>query len=202
MIKAFFLSALLVLGAAPLAQAGVFNIPEFVDFKSWAVGIEPEITFKTSEGGGGGFGSNAKFTYGLTPLSNLQVLIGTGSGSRGFRVGGTYSFDFIPDLPGQVGFGVAAQGMYLKLGDATARTEGLLYPYLHKSFALSNGLVLDPYLASPFGMAFHDGTYRTVVQAVVGTAVRTNEHVRVIFETGFNVKDYDSVLSFGMSYRD
>ena len=202
MIKAVFLLCLLSLMNASPSWAGVFNIPEFVDYQSWAFGLEPEITFDTFEKGGGGFGSNAKFTYGLTPLSNLQIGIGTGAGSKGFRVGGTYSFDFIPDMEGQVGLGVAAQGYYIKLHDASARTEGLIYPYVHKSFGIRNGMILDPYVAVPFGMAFHAGTYRTVVQGVIGTAIRTNEHVRLHLESGFNIKDYDSTLSFGLSYRN
>jgi hypothetical protein len=199
----FFSFLLAICALSSPSQAGVFNIPEFVEYKSWAVGLEPELTLSTyGNTGESGIGFNAKFTYGFSPLSNLQFGIGNGSGSKGFRLGGTYSFDFIPDLQGQLGFGVAAQAYYIKLKDSTAQTEFTAYPYLHKAFPGSNGFVFDPYIALPLGLAFYSGTYRTILQGAFGCTVKTSEHFRVNGELGLSFKETDSYLAFGVTYRD
>ncbi|MBC7397773.1 MAG: hypothetical protein H7333_10055, partial [Bdellovibrionales bacterium] len=90
-MKTLLLSCILAITSlSHSAQAGVFNIPEFVEYKSWAIGLEPEITLSAGpETQSSGIGINVKFTYGITPLSNLQLGLGEGSGSKGFRAGGT-----------------------------------------------------------------------------------------------------------------
>jgi len=185
------------------ANAGVFNIPEFVDYQSWAVGFEPEVTLSGADNTAStGIATNFKFTYGITPISNLQVGLGFGSGSRGFRAGGTYSFDFIPDLEGQPGFGVALQGYYYKLKGSVGQTEATLYPYLHHLITGTSGVDYDPYVAVPFGLAFYDGNYRTIGQFVIGNYFRTSQHFGFNLELGMNWKDTDTYLSTGITYRD
>ena len=180
------------------AQAGVFNIPEFVDQKSWAVGLEPEATFSS----GGSLSNTVKFTYGIASLSNLQVGLGTGTGTRGFRGGATYTFDFIPDLEGQIGAGVALQMYYYKLHTSLGQTEMTLYPYLHHQLANSSHTSFDPYLALPFGLALTDGTYRTISQLVVGSYFQTSKNFGINGELGMNLKGSDTYISGGISYRD
>jgi hypothetical protein len=192
------LSLFTLLNQPQTAQAGVFNLHQFVDYESWAFGLEPETTLTS----GGGFATNFKFTYGITPLSNFQVGVGFGGGARGFRLGGAYTFDFIPDLDGQIGFGLAVQGYYYKLRGGLAQTETTLLPYIHNSYRTGEGATFDPYVGLPFGMAFLDGTYRTIVQLAVGTYFQTSDHFGVNAELGLNVKDTDSYLSFGVTYRD
>ena len=185
------------------AQAGFFNIPEFVDYQNWAVGLEPELTLSSpANTSNTGVALNVKFTYGITPLSNLQVGIGEGSGSKGFRLGGTYTFDFIPDLKGQIGAGLALQAYYYKLKGSYGQTETTLYPYLHHMIVAENGLAYDPYVAVPFGFAFFNNTYRSIFQLVVGTYVKASEHYGLNAEVGFNLKDTDTYLAVGMTYRD
>jgi hypothetical protein len=184
------------------SRAGVFNIPQFVDYKSWAVGAEPEVTLSNySNTGSSGAAMNVKFTYGMTPLSNLQVGIGGGSGSKEFRLGSTYTFDIIPDLEGQIGAGIAFQAYYYKLKAAFGQTETTIYPYLHKMFS-NEGLNYDPYLAMPYGVAFYDGTYRSIWQLVVGNYFKTSAHFGFNVELGLNLKDTDTYFSTGVTYRD
>ena len=185
------------------AHAGVFNIPNFVEYKSWAVGMEAELTLSTfGNTSSTGISDTVKFTYGITPLSNLQVGMGIGSGSKGFRLGGTYTFDFIPDLEGQIGAGLALQGYYYKLKGAYGQTEATLYPYVHKLFKTEGGQSYDPFVAMPWGEAFYNGTYRTVWQLVFGTQVKTSDHFGLTGEMGLNLKDTDTYLSGGITYRD
>ena len=128
--------------------------------------------------------------------------VGFGSGSRGFRIGGTYTFDFIPDLDGQIGFGVALQGYYYKLKGSVGQTEATLYPYLHNLFEGSSGVDYDPYVALPFGMAFYNGNYRTILQLVIGNYFKTSDHFGFNLELGMNLKDTDTYIATGITYRD
>jgi hypothetical protein len=195
--------ALVLFLLASNASASVFTIPQFVEYKSWAVGLEPEATLSSSSlAPGEGVAFNAKFTYGITPLSNLQIGVGPGSGNKTFRFGGTYSFDFIPDLSGQIGAGLAAQAYYFNLRDSSGKTEIQAYPYIHKRFTSSSGLDFDPFIAMPFGMAFVDGNYQTVWQLAFGSYFRSSEHIGINSELGLNLKNTDTYLSFGVTYRD
>jgi len=181
------------------AKAGVFNIPEFVDPGNWAVGLEPEATFNS----GGSFSTNLKFTYGLAPISNLQFGIGEGSGNRGFRIGGTYTFDFIPDLKGQIGAGIALQLYYYKIQSGLSQTEASIYPYLHKAFE-NGGWVTsyDPYVALPLGIGFVSGTYHSLLQLVLGSAFRTSQYFSLNGELGINLSNTDTYIAGGITYRN
>jgi hypothetical protein len=185
-------------GFSRSAQAGVFNLPQFVEFQSWAVGMEPEVTLTS----GGGFATNFKFTYGITPLNNIQAIVGFGSGARGFRVGGAYTFDFIPDLEGQIGFGVYLQGVYYKLRGAVSSTEVTLTPYIHNAFETSSGTSFDPYIALPVGIDFILGTYNTIAQLVLGSYFPTSQHFGFNAELGLNLNQTDSYIAVGVTYRD
>ena len=180
------------------ANAGVFNIPQFVEQKSWSVGLEPEATFSS----GGSFSNTLKFTYGIGSLSNVQVGVGTGSGNRGFRTGATYTFDFIPDLEGQPGAGIAFQGYYYKVRTNYGQTELTVYPYVHNEFTTGANMSIDPYVALPFGLALNNGNYNTVTQLVVGGYFKTSKNFGFNSEIGMNMKGADSYLSGGITYRD
>ena len=203
-MKSIFFSLILAIYGicafnAPLAQAGVFNLPEFVEYKSWALGLEPLITMTN----GSGVGANVKFTYGISPLSNLQLGMGSGSGSKQFRLGGAYTLDFIPDLDGQIGAGIAFQGYtYHMKTTGGSMTEITAIPYIHNNFTTSNDANFDPYISLPVGMAFNDGTYRTIMQIVFGVFFKTTEHVFYNMELGLNMKDTDTYIATGITYRN
>lgn len=203
LMKKHWLLPLSLLLLPSLSSASVFTIPQFVEYKSWAVGLEPEATLSTSSlGSGQGVAFNAKFTYGISPLSNLQIGVGPGSGNKTFRFGGTYSFDFIPDLSGQIGAGLAAQAYYFNLRDRSGKTEIQAYPYVHKRFSTSSGLEFDPFLAMPYGMEFVDGKHQAVWQLAVGSYFQSSEHIGLNTELGLSLKNADTYLAFGISYRD
>ena len=203
-MKTSLLSCILFISALqPTARAGVFNIPEFVEYKSWAVGLEPEAILSAGPNTQtSGVGATLKFTYGITPLSNLQFGLGEGSGSKGFRFGGTYTFDFIPDLEGQFGAGLALQSYYYKVKNASGQTEITIYPYMHKMFTSETGYMYDPYLALPFGLAFYNGNYGSIWQLVFGNYLKVSSNFGLNLELGLNLKDTDTYLSGGVTYRD
>ena len=179
------------------AQAGIFNIPEFVEYRNWAIGIEPEVTLTN----GGGFATNLKFSYGVTPLSNVLFTLGDGSGARKFRIGAGYTFDFIPDLDGQFGAGLAFQAYLYRLRNDANQTELSVSPYIHKTFTTEAGLKFDPYASIPLGMKFNSGNYTNYFQLALGTAYKMTEHVAYNAELGINLKDTDSYISVGATYK-
>jgi len=188
--------------AAAGARASVFTLPQFVEHKSWAIGFEPEATLETSNAGGGaGVAMNTKFTYGITPLSNLQIGIGPGSGEKSFRFGGAWTFDFIPDLQGQIGAGLAAQAYYFNLRSGAGKLEVQAFPYLHKMFS-GNGVSFDPYIGMPYGVSFVSGSAYGIWQLALGNYFRTSDHLGYNSELGLNLKNSDTYLAFGVTYRD
>ncbi len=195
------------LGSLNLARAGVFNLPKFVSPGEFAIGIEPEVVFST----GGSAGFNAKYTHGISDLSNLQVTLGTGGGNRRFRAGGAFTFDFFPDIDGQPGIGLALQGLYLRnrLGGTFDLSA---VPYLHKSFTLTRsdlkngeknadkGNELDPYLAVPVGINFYDGRYEIPIAVVFGASFQSFEKIRFGIELGVAISNTESYMSGGVTY--
>jgi hypothetical protein len=117
-------------------------------------------------------------------------------------VGGAYTFDFIPDLDGQLGAGIAVQGYYYKLSGSLSQTETTLIPYVHNSFKTDGGMDYDPYVALPIGLAFAAGTYRSIMQLALGSHFAVSSHFTFTTELGLNLKDTDSYISGGITYRD
>jgi hypothetical protein len=193
----FALVALLPLSRS--AQAGVFNIPHFVTPGEFAVGIEPELTLSSDVGSGAGLGVNAKFTAGVSELSNLTGIIGTGGGPRKFRVGGNYTFDFFPDIAGQPGIGIALQGLYYRVPDR-GQLELTGIPYVHKTFVTGEKNEFEPFVAVPVGAAFSQGEYHAISSVVVGGIFKNTENFRYIMEFGIAVNRADTYLSGGIVY--
>ena len=187
------LSAFSLLSFAPQAEAGVFNLPYFLVPGRSSLGLEPELVLSN----GAGLGFNAKYTYGLNDLNNVTAIVGTGTGPRRFRVGGNMTFDFFPDVEGQPGIGIAAQGVYYRL-PVDGRFELTGIPYLHKNF-ITAGNEVDPFLAIPLGMGFSNGTYQVISNVVVGTIFKNPAiaNVRFSLELGINVNHSESYISGG-----
>lgn len=178
------------------SHAGVYTLTQFHNEGDWSLGLEPEITLSS----GSGFGLNTKFTYGLSSLSNVQFGIGPGSGARGFRIGGGYTWDFIPDLDGQVGTGIAAQIYFYRLRSGSNQTEFTLSPYVHKGFKLNNGTSVDPYVSLPFGMALLDRNYRGIITLATGAFFRLTPTFAYSAELGLNIANNDSYIAGGVTY--
>jgi len=193
-IMRFFTVLLLTLLLPVAAQAGVFNTTYFVAPGEFALGTEAELVFSENSGAG----MNLRFTEGLNELMNVTGLIGTGGGDRNFRFGGNMTFDFFPDIEGQPGIGVAAQGIYYRIG-SRGQFEATAVPYIHKAF-VSAGNEIEPFIAIPLGMAFSDGRYETLSTFVLGSMFKGSEHIRYSMEFGIAVNHSDSYVSGGLTY--
>lgn len=183
------------------ATAGVFNTPRFLPAGSFAAGLEPEIQLSD----GTGIGANVRFGQGLTDLSNVNLLVGTGGGGRKFRFGGNVTFDFFPDIQGQPGIGLALQGIFYRIGaSGSSSTAGQLdlvgMPYIHKTFAMSGKDEIEPYLAVPIGAAFSGGQYTGISSLVVGAMFKNVEKLRYVVELGLSLNDMYTYASGGIMY--
>jgi hypothetical protein len=189
-------STLLVPGAA---RAGIFNIPHFIPQGTSSLGFEPELTLTQNAG----LAANVKYTYGLTELNNVTVLLGTGGGLRRFRFGGNVTFDFFPDIQGQPGIGIAASAIYYRVGPTSTTSIGLFettaIPYIHKAMN-SGDLEFEPFLAIPVGLGFTSGNVDGVTQIVVGSMFKGAEKLRYVAEMGINLINSTTYFSGGVIY--
>ncbi len=179
------------------AQAGVFNTPHFVVPGEFAIGLEPEVILTN----GAGVGVNARFTLGVTDLNNASIILGTGSGPRGFRGGGNFTFDFFPDVEGQAGIGLATQLLYYRLANNAGQLELTLIPYIHKTFKNGPNSSIEPFIAIPLGWGFNDGQYNFLADFTLGTAFQSTEKVSFILELGVAISHTESYFSGGVVYR-
>lgn len=177
-----------------LAFAGSFSLVHFVPAGEFALGLEPELILTHDAG----IGVNVKYTHGITDLNNATVILGTGGGSRHFRVGTHLTFDFIPDLQGQPGIGIALQGLYYRLTNS-GQLELTGIPYIHKTLVAGDSEI-EPFVTVPLGMAFSGGRYRAMSQLTVGSMFKTSEHVRTALEFGIAVNNTESYVSGGIVY--
>ena len=176
------------------AMAGVFDIYHFVAPGKSAAGVEPEVVLSN----GAGVGANLKYTYGLNELSNVQAILGTGSGPRRFRIGGNMSFDFFPDVQGQPGIGLAAQVLYYRLPN-TGVMEITGIPYIHKAYEME-GHTVEPFAAVPLGVGFSDGNYFALSQFVIGGMFKATDSISYVAELGVDINHTESYVSGGMVY--
>jgi hypothetical protein len=186
------------LALAPAAEAGIFNMPRFVDNGKNAFGFEPEVVMSD----GGGLAGNFHYSQGISDINDVFGEIGTGTNVQNFRVGGGITFDFIPDMDTQPGMGIGLQGIYYRYKGDYGQLETSVVPYIHKMFGNGKGETVEPYVALPFGPAFRSGQYNWQTQVVLG-AIYHQEHspVRFIGEAGVNVNKTESYISGGILYQ-
>jgi hypothetical protein len=188
----------LFLSITPHANAGIFNMARFVDNGTNAFGIEPEAVVSN----GGGLAANLRYSQGISELNDVFALVGTGTNVRTFRIGGGFTFDFIPDMETQPGFGVGFQGIYYRYKGDYGQLETAVVPYLHKSFSDGGTRVLEPFVAVPVGPAFRSGRYDWTAQVVLGAIVHeVNSPIRFIGEVGINANKTESYFSGGLLYQ-
>jgi hypothetical protein len=192
-----YLIVLLAAGVVgPLrSEAGVFNTPHFIAPGEFGIGVEPELNFRDDSATAG---VNFRYTHGLSDLSNVTGIIGTGGGTRKFRFGGVYTFDFFPDVEKQPGIGIAVQPLYVQLPSAGS-VEITVTPYIHKNFKVQQGDI-DPFLAVPIGLMLSQGTYKTISTLVAGAHFQMNEHVGSVVELGVKLNNSFSYFSGGIVY--
>ena len=193
-VLGFAVLAMGILEANP-SYAGVFSVYHFVAPGKSAAALEPEVTLSN----GAGVAANLKYTYGLNELSNVQAILGTGSGPRRFRIGGNMNFDFFPDVQGQPGMGIAAQALYYRL-ENNGQLELTGIPYIHKAYPMADGHGIEPFAALPAGIGFSDGTYRGLWQFVVGGMFKMTESFSYVVELGVDISNTESYVSGGIIY--
>jgi hypothetical protein len=186
---------LLIPAFSQTANAGVFNIPKFVEPGKFAVGGELEGTFTNF----GGLGLNAKYTHGLTDLLNIQGELGGGFGAWNFRVGSALIIDFFPDIDKQPGIGIAAHIRYGIYRNLTHVFIVQAMPYIHKAFQV-NQYEIDPYLAIPIGMHFSNGFYNFLGTLAIGTQFKPLPKWSFNFELGIGWWTADTTISTGFTY--
>lgn len=188
----------LFLCLASTAEAGVFNMARFVDKGTNAFGFEPEAVMSN----GGGIAANLRYSQGVTELNDVFGLVGTGTNVRNFRIGGGMTFDFIPDMENQPGLGVGLQGIYYRYKGGVGQLETSIVPYIHKNFGNGQGNFIEPFLAVPFGPAFHSGKYDWLATVALGAIFHEDKSpVRFIAECGVNVNKTESYFSGGILYQ-
>ena len=196
MRKVFVAFGALAAALAPgISRAGVFDIPHFVDSGDFKIGLVPEVTFQHPSG----VGMNFKYTHGISDVFNLQGVIGTGGGTKQFRVGSALTFDAFPDTDAQPGLGIAVQAIYLRRFEEKGELEVSLVPYLHKTFTTGSS-AFDPFVAFPIGWAVESETTRSRMTLAVGSMFNANDSVRYVVEMGVNVKNSASYFSGGIVY--
>lgn len=176
------------------ARAGLFTTSHFVLPGEFSIGFEPELTLTH----GSGMGANLRYTQGVNELLNITGLIGTSAGPRKFRAGGNLVFDFFPDIEGQPGIGIAAQGIYYRLADA-GLFEVTGIPYIHKVVKSGNEEI-EPFAGLPLGMNFSEGRYQATSSVVLGAMFKGSEHIRYSLEFGIAINNSESYFSGGIAY--
>ncbi|MGE4234057.1 MAG: hypothetical protein AB7F43_12080 [Bacteriovoracia bacterium] len=179
-----------------VARAGIFDLPGFVEPTQWSVGIEPE--FILSDGVGLGF--NFKPRYGINNLLNVQGIVGTGTGDRTFRLGGTLDIEFFPDIERQPGLAFPVTVLYQR---RTGPDDLILTgtPMIYKTFN-GQGARYTPFIGVPLGWKFEDSVFYGFTIVSLGTMIVPAgwESVRFTAEAGFNAANAYSYLSGGVTY--
>ena len=176
------------------SQAGVFSMPHFVEPSQFSIGLEPELTLND----GAGIGANLKYTHGLSDLTNVMGVIGTGGGPRNFRLGAAGIFDFFPDTEGQPGIGLGVESIYYRRRDV-GRLEFTALPYIHKSFSMESGSV-DPFLSVPFGIGFREHGYDGLLSFTMGALFWKEEKMKYVMELGVDIQHSDTYIAGGFVY--
>ncbi|MGE0616711.1 MAG: hypothetical protein AB7P04_13840 [Bacteriovoracia bacterium] len=178
------------------AWAGFHSTASFVPPGAFSLGFEPELVLTQPAS----MGFNLKYTHGISDITNLGLIIGSGGGDRGFRLGGQGIFDFFPDTESQPGLGMAVQGTYIR-GVNSGRFETFFQPYFHKSFHGKGGTEYDPFVAVPFGFGLGgDGDYSGMASLVLGSAIRLSDTVKATVELGVAINRTQSYFSTGVVY--
>jgi hypothetical protein len=110
----------------------------------------------------------ARGRYGLSDDLNVATILGVGSKSKKFRLGGEAVYNFIPDWEGQFGLSALASVIYLRRFNSGG-IQLRVGPMGHKKF---QGFGLNPaivYLAIPFYFEGRSGRYTTGSQIVLGS---------------------------------
>jgi len=195
-----FLLILLLLAAAALharqSHAGVFDLPSFLEAGQWSFGVEPEVIISN----GTGAGINFKPRFGVNNNLNWQAIIGTGTGSRKFRIGAIADFEWFPDHEKQPGIATPFMVKYSRVDDDGVLAIGVM-PLLYKSFDGEGGRY-TPFISFPIGWDMRSAKVTGFTQVALGSLFKlpTMEKFKYVLEAGFNIHQSHSYISGGFTY--
>jgi hypothetical protein len=178
------------------ASAGIFDLPSFIDPGKLSVGIEPEVIISKPTGAG----FNVKPRLGISDLLNVEGIIGTGTGSRKFRIGAIAGFDWFPDVGNQPGIATPIKVEYLRFEDDGVLSYGV-QPLVYKTFKGDAG-DFTPFVALPIGWNLRNSKNQGFMQVAFGSMFKLpeNNNYRFVLEAGFNINHSYSYISGGVTY--
>ena len=182
--------------SAPLARAGVFDLPAFIEPGNYSLGIEPEVAISN----GTGAALNLKPRIGHTSLLNWEGLIGMGSGARNFRIGVTADLELFPDIDSQPGIATALFTEYYRISGNGLFSFGAK-PMIYKTFRNGDN-EYTPFFALPIGWNVTGGNINGFMQVALGSNFKVGVDSRWRFtgEVGFNASNSYSYISGGATY--
>ena len=184
----------LVLLFSQNARALLFDAPEFLEEKAFSTGTVAEVFLNDPVGEGLEF----RLKYGLSSTFNSQLIIGTGSESRGFRLGVQTSYSIFPDLDGQIGLGLNSTVLHLEREEGSALSISV-GPMLHKRLDILPFLG-NFYMAAPAFLEFNHGSYAMGLQLVLG-AISDTDNWFFTTELGVGLGEEQSYLALGGGFN-
>ncbi len=197
MTKAFTRVFLFFLFIPLLSNAGVFNLPSFIEEGHWSFGLEPEVVISRPTG----VGINFKPRYGVNDFLNWQGIFGTGTGYYKFRTGITADFEWFPDNEDQPGIATPVTLLYYRVEEAKLLNL-FAQPMVYKTFNGEAG-AYTPFVAFPLGWKFMDAKAEYFIHIALGTVFHHPDtpHWQFTLEAAFNIQNSFSSISGGITYN-
>lgn len=189
-----------LLFAPTLSQAAVFDSADILPHNSGAAGVFGEILISdpTSEG------VELQGRYGLNDDWNVKGIMGFGSKTKRFRLGGEAVYNIIPDWEGQLGFSALGSVTYINRGEFLGGGLQLrVAPMVHKKITTWADLPATLYAALPFYFEGRGGKYNTGSQFVLGSLWDLSDTSRTYLSTevGVRLAKAESYLLVGFGVR-
>jgi hypothetical protein len=194
MKNSYLVAILLFCGSA---QAGVFDLPAFLEPGRVSLGLEADVALTE----GAGAAANFKPRLGISDFLNLQAIVGTGTGDRRFRLGGTLDIEYFPDVSWQPGLATPITFLYTRFRNA-GNAALFVTPLIYKTFHSRDGVGFTPFIGLPIGWNARQSTLRGFTQISVGTMFvpRNLASWRFSAEAGFNLHQSYTYISGGLTF--
>lgn len=122
------------------------------------------------------------------------------SNGERFRLGVQSMFSIFPDVPKQMGFGLATMGLFLNRGKNVVQLT--LSPVFHERVRWE---LMPPslnfYFSTPFQVELSGGHYVPGWRLVMGALGQVSEYAYAVLELGFKLNRADSYVAVGMGTR-
>ena len=199
---ASFTLALLIAAPSAITHAAIFDSADFLKQDDHSAGAFGDIVLNNPSGEG----LEARYKWAPEDYLNLQGILGMGSDTRKFTVGGQVNYNFLPDIGNQPGVSVIGRATLLKRRLSGNKKTGIRFttgPMVHKEFTGLNGLPLILYTAVPWSLTLQSGSYVASSQIVLGalTDITKNHSWFVASEAGLTLSKGESFIMIGAGMR-